>query len=239
MSAASCTLKTVLPALGLFLSSSALAAAPGGSLDDAAVNYGRPKVERRGGFAAGASNTASFIDMTGYPNEVGAIGDPALAEKTGPSFGLHSVFWMGGAIRDFFTVGIGVSSVAPYTSEYVASNVGIVLHLEAYPLYSLGRGYRDLGMTVDAGPGFGAMFTKDDLNKPKAMGGGMSFLSASAFWEPIRFWNFSAGPMVSLTHAFSQTMTTTQFGAGMRVVFYWDQPKKEESASAYPDSLRF
>lgn len=121
--------------------------------------------------------------MTGYPNEVGAIGDPSQAVQTGASFGMQSVFWFGGAIRDFVKVGIGAASVTPYTSDYIGSSVGIVLHLEGYPLYSLGRGFRDLGMSFDAGPGFGQLFSKDDLTTPKAMGGGMSFLSASAVWD--------------------------------------------------------
>lgn len=216
------------------LSSSVLAAAPGGSLDDAEVNYKAPPTERRGGFAIGSTTVASVVDIAGYPNDASALGDPDRLEATGPSFGYGSIFWLGGTIRDFVTVGAGLATATPLTSDYQGGNFAFVLHVEGFPLYGLGRGFRDLGVALDGGPSVGLLLAKDAApgDEPLAMGGGMSFVGVTTFYEPVRFWHFSLGPALSITHSFSQTMTANQFGLGLRFVFYGDQPEASSTATA-------
>lgn len=215
------------------------AAAPGGSLDDAEVNYKAPPTERRGGFAVGSTTVASIVDVAGYPNEAAALGDPDRLEATGPSFGYGSIFWLGGTIRDFLTVGAGIASATPLTSDYNGGAFGFVLHVEGFPLYALGRGFRDLGVAIDGGPSVGALFAKDAApsDEPLAMGGGMSFVGVTTFYEPVRFWHFSLGPALSITHTFSQTMTANQFGLGLRFVFYGDQPDEAPTSASGARSL--
>ncbi len=215
------------------LSPSTRAAAPGGSLDDAEVNYKAPATERRGGFAIGSTTIASVVDIAGYPNDAAALGDPDRLEATGPSFGYGSIFWLGGTIRDFVTVGAGLATATPLTSDYQGGNFAFVLHVEGFPLYGLGRGFRDLGVALDGGPSVGVLLAKDAAagDEPLAMGGGMSFVGVTTFYEPVRFWHFSFGPALSITHSFSQTMTANQFGLGVRFVFYGDQPEPSQGTA--------
>ena len=211
------------------------AAPPGGSNDDNLISYERPEIERRGGFAIGLTSGLSLVDFSGYPNRVSAIGDASQEEATGANLGSNFGFWVGGSPRDWITLGAGIASTATLGGDYTASNAAFVLHAEVFPLYSLGGTFRDLGLAVDGGPSFGAMYSsKDkDLENILADGGSMSFLSSTVFWEPIRFWHFSTGPAFVASHSFSQTLTVNQFALSWRIVFYGDQPK-DPPAGAQP-----
>lgn len=205
----------------------ASAAPPGGSNDDNLISYERPETERRGGFAIGMTTGLSLVDFSGYPNRVSAIGDAAQEERTGANLGSNFGFWVGGSPRDWITLGAGIASTGTLGGDYRASNAAFVLHAEVFPLYSLGGTFRDLGLSVDGGPSFGAMYASDDKDFENVLadGGSMSFLASTIFWEPIRFWHFSTGPAFVASHSFSQTLTVNQFALSWRIVFYGDQPK--------------
>jgi hypothetical protein len=223
-----------LVAVGLLVPAQALAVAPGSAPDSNEVNYAAPPTERRGGFAMGVQSGVSLVDFSGYPNEAGAIGDPAALAATGPSLGFGFTFWVGGAFRDFVAMGVGLTSTGPLGGDYLASNAGFVLHFEGYPLYALGSRFRDLGLSFDGGPGVGVMFDSQDTKgeTPLAMGGGMSFVGAGVFYEPVQFWQMSFGPALNFTTSFSQTMTVNQAMLGIRFSFYGDQPKEKSANDA-------
>lgn len=210
------------------------AAAPGGSTDDNLVSYDPGPTERRGGFAVGATSGLSLLHFAGYPNRAADIGDPEKLEDSGPVLGNGFNLWIGGALRDWLTIGLGIAGSSALTGNYQATAVGFVLHLEGYPFYALGNSFRDWGFAVDGGPGVAVMFAADDkeLANPLAEGGASSFLALGTFYEPFRFWHFSTGPSLTFSQTYSQTLTATQGMLGWRFVFYGDQPKQAPRAAA-------
>ncbi len=216
------------------LPSVAHAAAPGGSTDDNLVSYEPPATERRGGFAVGVTGGLSLVNFSGYPNRVTALGDPDQQVDTGAALGNTFGVWAGGAIRDWLTVGGGLAGTSTLGGDYVGSSAAFVLHVEGFPLWALGGGFRDLGLSVDGGLGVARIYAASDqkLENVLADAGLPSFVSTSVFYEPFRFWHFSTGPALTVSHTFSQTMTVSQGMLGWRFVFYADQPKKPAATAS-------
>ncbi|HSC85679.1 MAG TPA: hypothetical protein VLC09_00330 [Polyangiaceae bacterium] len=227
--------------VGVLASSSAWAAAPGGSSDDNLVSYPAPKTERRGGFAMGVTTGFALVDFSGYPNEAVAIGDPNRLAATGPALGSSFEIWLGGAIRDWLTAGVGLAATSALTGDYTAANAAFALHLEAFPLFYRGGEWRNLGLAVDGGIGTASMYDRDDtqLENILAYGGSSSFLTGTAFWEPFEFWQFSTGPSLTAGASFSQTLTATQLMLGWRFVFYGDQPRHTATKTAGSATVAF
>lgn len=212
-----------------------LAAAPGSgaTFDDSHVNYDPGPTERRGGFAMGVSQSFGFGVYSGYPLEVAALNDPNAKQTTGPALASQFNLWLGAALRDFLTVGVGVAIMSTQGAN-VGGDFALILHLEAYPFFYMGRFLRDFGLTFEGGLGVGGIVERKDVvstGEPLADGGAMSTVGVGALWEPLRFWHFSAGPVVNYVHGFSQTMNVNQGTLGFRFVFYGTQPKKKSAKS--------
>lgn len=205
------------------------AAAPGAgtTFEDNPINYVPPATQRRGGFALALNVGYGIGSYRGYPAEVAALGDPDQRVATGPALSTLVGLWLGGALRDWLTVGTGLS-LRGAMGEVIGSAPTVLFRVEAFPLFSLGGLYQDLGVGFDGGLGISALVDKDSPRDPLAEGGAMSSLALSVFWEPLRFWHFSAGPELSYMHAFSQTMTVDQATLGFRLALYGVQPKKKK-----------
>lgn len=219
--------------LTMLVSSLCLAVAPGGTNDDNLVNYEPPATTRRGGFAVGLTNSLGLASYRGYENTVVALADPRNEQTTGAELSSSFGLWLGGAVRDFLTLGLGFQSSSALTGDKPSFNPALLLHIEGYPLFFKGGAFRDLGVGLDAGLGTAVMFDQADteLKDPIAMGGSMSFLAFSAFWEPLQFWQFSAGPVLTYQHSFSQTFQINQGLLGFRMVFYGTQPREQRRSS--------
>jgi hypothetical protein len=98
----------------------------------------------------------------------------------------------------------------------------IGMHLEGFPLYSLGGLYRDLGISAEFGAGGGVVLDSDD--EETANGGSMSMVGAGVFFEPWQFWQMSTGPAVMYVHQFSRPLTVHAALLGWRLAFYSGQP---------------
>lgn len=234
--AARCLGKAALIAGLLFSTSPAFAAPPGqGALfDSSESNYDPGPPLRRGGFAAGFVQGFGVGNYQGYPLSIAALNDPDGEQSTGLAFTSTFGLWVGGSLRDWLTVGVGFFAMGA-SGEARGSDVAFMLHLETYPLFSLGGFYEDLGIGLDGGLGTAALAAKDDtkFEDPIAEGGSMSTLAISAFWEPLRFWHFSLGPQFMYTHSFSQTMHVNQGTLGIRMSVYGTQPQKKPTARAF------
>ncbi len=189
--------------------------------DGNTVSYQPPPAERRDGFTIGVMQHFGLVSVSGYPNRISAIGVPEYRSSTGAEFGQASGLWLGGALRDWFTAGVGVSSAATFSQEPAGVISAFVLHLEAFPAFALGGLYRDLGVALDVGTGFGATMRGDDT---EAEGGSLAYFGGTVFFEPLRFWHFSTGPSLTYSHQFSQTLSAHVVGLGWRFVFYGVQP---------------
>jgi hypothetical protein len=201
------------------------AAAPGGQDTPSMLTYQPPKVKRRDGFMVGVSLGAGLAGYAGYPNVAGQIGDPNYLSQSGPLFGYAVTFWGGGALRDWLTVGLGASIASAGAGSTQGGISSAILHLEVYPFFPWGGPYQDLGFAFDGGLGGGALL--QTASSPDPLGAGStSHVALTAFYEPLRFGPFSAGPTLTYAHDFSMTMQVSQATLGLRCTGYSHQPKK-------------
>lgn len=216
----------------------ARAAAPGSgtSYDDAASNYDPGPTLRRGGFFMGVEQAMGIGAYSGYPLDVAALNDPDAKQTTGPGFATQFDLWLGAAVRDFLSFGLGASLLSA-NGDQIGGGLAMLFRLEGYPLFYKGGLYRDLGLSFEGGVSVGAIVEREDgkAGDQVANGGAMSTIGAGVFWEPLRFWHFSAGPSCNYLYAYSQTMQVQQGTLGFRFVFYGNQPKKRSSTKK-PDT---
>lgn len=213
---------------------SAWASAPGDFDNDSNyVSYDPGPTLRRGGFALGLETGVGVAHYAGYPNEVSKLDDPTFRQSTGAGLGTELGLWLGGALRDWLTVGLGASLASVQGNGTVGSGFGLLFNVEAFPLFNRGKALRDLGLGFSGGVAFGVLFDENDttFTDPVANGGVMSRLSGTVFYEAFRFWHFSSGPRISYTHAFSQSLSIHQVVGGWRMAFYGVQPKNSERTS--------
>lgn|GEM_PF-892764 len=201
------------------------ATAPGGG-DSTYVNYPVAPAVRRDGFAMGVTTGFGWTGVTGFPNKVASLSDPS-AEVSVSGFGSSFSLWLGGALRDWLSFGLGISSGAAIGGAQLSSVPAAIVHVEAFPLFFQGGAFRDLGLSIEGGVGTGVILERDAPQnaEPLAAGGAMSFLGVAAFFEPLKLWHFSAGPSLSYSHAFSQSLSSHQVTLGFRVALYGVQPR--------------
>jgi hypothetical protein len=189
--------------------------------DSGGVSYEPPPPERRSGFAFGLGYGAGYGSSLGYPNKLGQIDNPDYEQNVG-GLAFASSIWLGGALRDWFTFGLGLSSRAVQEGDLQAQNGAFVVHLEGFPLWSLGGAFRDLGVFGEAGAGSAVIV--DPAKKVVANGGSMSVLGIGAFYEPWQLWHFSFGPGLTYHYEYSQSLASHVVSLGVRTVFYGGQP---------------
>jgi hypothetical protein len=173
--------------------------------------------QRRSDFTIGASAGFGLGTGLGYPNEVGQIDNPAYETSTGVGSNGGGTVWFGGALRDWFTFGLGVTYASITSGDAKLSGGGFVFRLEAFPLFSQGGGLQDLGLAGNFGIGTA---TIDKGGQERADGGSLSIVGLSAFHETWRLGRLTLGPMVEYTHTFSQTLSSHGAIAGVRIAFY-------------------
>lgn len=185
------------------------------------TNYA-PPVERRSGFSIGLGAGLGVGSFTGYPNEVEKIDNSEYRSSTGLAPASGYSIWLGGALRDWLTVAVGLFTSGGGNEETVGAAGAFGMHIEAFPLYGLGGAFRDLGLVSEFGAGGGAL--QDGDGEETANGGNMSFVGIGAFFEPWQFWQMSHGPMLMYKTQFSDTMNGNAVFGGWRLAFYWTQP---------------
>lgn len=193
-----------------------------GSNDGDAANYQRPPIERRGGFVVGAVPALTLAHFSGSLNEVDKLDDPAFHESA-TTFGFGVTGWIGVAVRDWFTFGVGHGLSSSLSSNPHGTSQAYLLRLEGFPAYSLGGAYRDLGVSGDFGVGSGVLSRDGD---DVADGGDMAHVGIGVFYEPLRLWKLSMGPSLTYSYDFSQALGVSTVSLGFRVVLYTSQPKE-------------
>jgi hypothetical protein len=200
------------------------AGGPGPSADPAAPPptappAAPPTAARRDGFTFGVAAGVGLASIAGYPNDATKIGLPAWHSATGvrPSTMLEG--WIGGAITDWFTVGVGVkASLLLATGSTTARAFGGVAHIEAFPLFSLGGPLRDLGVLVDAG--LGTATVTDGGGTKIVDGASTSIFGGGFFYEGLRAWKTAHGPFVMADYVWSDTASRPAFFVGWRSELY-------------------
>jgi hypothetical protein len=175
------------------------------------------KAERRSDFTIGGSFGLALGSAYGYPNEVDKIDDARYVADTGVALGSAFDVWLGGALRDWFTFGLGITGFGVEGKGQTLSGGGFVFRIETFPFYGEGEKLRDFG--AYAGFGLGSATIEED-GEETADGGAISIVNLGAFWEAWRFGKFGAGPVVDYRHVFSQSLSFYAATAGMRLAFY-------------------
>ena len=175
------------------------------------------KAERRSDFTLGLSVAPLFAGAYGYPNKAGKVGNDRYVADPGLGFGSIESVWLGGALRDWFTFGVGVTSLSYAKGGTTTSATGMIFRVETFPLWAYGGAWRDAGAYASFGIG-GAKLEKDGHSV--ADGGAVSIVAFGAFWEPVRFGIFSFGPTTEYTLISSRTATLYGASLGARLVLY-------------------
>lgn len=178
------------------------------------------KGKRRSDFMVGLDFGYGAGTLSGYPNDLAKIGRPRYETDTGVGVASSLGLWLGGAIQDWFSVGIGVSSGGVVGNGYTGGISAFLLHLDVYPLYGFGGPLRDLGVSANTGAGSGAVLDPHDDTELLVNGGMMSFVQGGPFWEGLHFSHFASGPFLEYRYLWSPSAESHALVAGMRLSFY-------------------
>jgi len=205
-----------------------------GSKPDKPPAWETAKSEHRGGFAMGFGVGAGVGASDGFPNEAAKIGRPRYHENGGTGFGLGSTIWVGGALADWLSFGLGFgysnifASTSPAASQPSTSTSSgapyATFHTDIYPLYGLGnrsstKVLRDLGAMFEFGLGFPkTLNTKNDATLID--GAGSSYIFGGICWEGLRVWKLRMGPYVGVHYMFSDSIRRPLGLAGFRLTLY-------------------
>jgi hypothetical protein len=175
---------------------------------------------RRSGFTAGIMGGMSFGTAVGYPNDFSKWDQPAYRSATS-GVGNGGTLYLGGALTDWFTFGIGFEGSTFGGSRNFSREWAILFHTEAFPLFSLGGIYRDLGVFVDIGTGMATVNRRSD-EAEYSTSGALSIGGVGVFWETWRLAgrHIALGPFLSGTFQSSDPLTRVFGLAGFRAAFY-------------------
>ena len=178
-------------------------------------DYGQHNT-RRSDFTAGVTVGMLVGSAAGYPNKIGQLDNPDYRASTS-AIGAGTMIWVGGAMKDWLTLGVGADFSRMKGGDMLASGGGALFRVEAYPLFYRGGPWRDLGFVGNFGLGGMGLAEGTDT---RANGGSMSLVGTGAFWEGLRAGHFAFGPGLEYQRLFSQSMHVDSAFVAFRVAVY-------------------
>ncbi len=178
-------------------------------------NYGQHNT-RRSDFTAGVTVGMLAGYAAGYPNKIGKLDNPEYRASTS-GIGAGTVIWVGGAMKDWLTLGVGAGFSRMQGGDMLASGGGALFRVEAYPLFYRGGFWRDLGFVGNFGIA-GMSLTQN--GESQADGGSMSLVGGGAFWEGLRAGHFAFGPALEYQRLFSQSLHMDSVLLSFRAAVY-------------------
>lgn len=175
--------------------------------------------ERRSGFMVGTALAGALGGASGYPNDANKVDREEFYTNTGISPGAAGMVWIGGAITDWISIGLGVTYGALFPSDQRVAGGSIELHVEAFPAWSLGGPWRELGAYVLTGAGLATVELAEGSD-PLVDTGGASRIGFGVFYEGIRVWQISMGPLAGGDVLWSPTGLRPMALLGWRTVLY-------------------
>lgn len=192
-----------------------------GAADDWSGDYGK-KAERRSDFVLGFSPGLVLGGTTGYPNEIDKIDQPDWKASSGFAAGFGFEAWLGGALTDWFTFGVGGGYFSGNGPSGNYSGGAFLIRVETYPLYSLGGTLRDLALFGNFGAG--SLTLEGDTGSGPTRARGESGLAsvggAGIAYELLRAKHFAVAPTAEYILFASEALHAHQALIGARVVFY-------------------
>lgn len=208
-------LTAILATLFGFLAVARVAKADVGDVES---NYDPGRAKRRSDVVVAASFGGALGAASGYPNELTKLNDPRYEADTGFAAGAGGSAFIGGALRDWLVFGIGVSSATVGGHGFRSAGTAFIFHVEGYPLFAYGGPFQDLGVFGEFGAG-GRSIQRDGASA--AEGGFLSVVSLGAVYEALHLGtHLSAGPVLQLSHQWSQSLTADVVVGGVRLAFY-------------------
>jgi hypothetical protein len=175
--------------------------------------------ERRSGFMVGISLAGALGGASGYPNDANKIDRDEYYTNTGVAFGGGGMVWIGGALTDWISVGLGVTYAALFPTDQLLTGGSVELHVEAFPAWALGGVWRELGVYVLTGAGLATLELAEGSD-PLVDTGAASRIGAGVFYEGIRAWQISMGPFVGGDLLWSPSALRPVALLGWRTVLY-------------------
>ena len=208
------------------LAAAALLAAPAaaaaeGDAGDWSGGYGESGTVRSD-FAGGASLGLVTGRSVGYPNHAGRIGNPAYRANTGFGLGSQYAFWVGGAIKDWFVLGVGISNGNVSANHLTGYSTGFFTRVEVYPLFYRGGIFQDLAVQANFGIA-GAAIHHGSVKV--ADGGALSLVGLGLAYETWHLYHFALGPTLEYRHLFSESLHEDIGVLSLRFVYY-SRPSK-------------
>lgn len=174
---------------------------------------------RRSGFTVGTAIGGGLASIVGFPNDAKKIGYAPYYTATGPRPSPVFELWIGGALTDWFTFGLGFTGGSLFlTGDNKASAGAGLFHIEAFPLFYVSEKLRDLGVMLDVGTGAASVKSKADVKLVDSSAA--SLLGGGVFWEPARFWRIRGGPFLMGNYVWSDTARRPGIFAGWRMSLY-------------------
>jgi hypothetical protein len=192
-------------------------APPVHAADGDAAGLAAAPAERRSGFSFGIAGGLLTSSARGYPNDVDKIDVRQYEARSGLGVSTGGAFWIGGALADWLSVGVGVVGGSSQRDGKRSGGGAFNVRIETFPLFYRAGPLRDLGVLFTAGTGG---YTIQRGKEKLAEGAGTSAVGLGAFYEPWRFWQLSFGPQLEYNYQFSDSMSAHTFVLGMRTVFY-------------------
>jgi hypothetical protein len=174
----------------------------------------------RSGFVVGIALGTGVTAFSGYPNDSRKIGLASHYTETGASIGGTFALWFGGALSDWFTFGVGFTggSMSLLTDQKAASG-GLIFRVDAYPLFPMGKRWRDVGVIFEAGTG-SATVTPKDSEKKLIDSGSASLIGGGPFYEGFKLWKLKGGPFVQGSYIWSDSVRRPALFFGWRTSLY-------------------
>ncbi len=211
-----CSVFAVALLAALFAATPAFAQANDGNDWDGGF---KQKGERRSDLVLGFSPGLVLGLASGYPNEIDKIDEPAFKAESGLAAGFGFEAWLGGALTDWFTFGVGGGYFGGNGSKGSTSGGAFLVRVETFPLFSLGGHLRDVAIFANFGAGSLKLEGEGDPGKD----GDAGLASIGGFgvaYELARVGHFAFAPSAEYLLIASPSLSAHQLLLGARVVFY-------------------
>ncbi|HTJ83405.1 MAG TPA: hypothetical protein VL400_16915 [Polyangiaceae bacterium] len=186
---------------------------------DAPPAWETAKWERRGGFGIGLTLGLGVGAANGFPNDSKKIGRERYYTESGLGFATGSSLWLGGALADWLSFGIGGGFSQIMNGENTSRAPLLVFHTDVYPVYWLGDAWRDAGVMLQAG--FGFPTTVDDATDETLIdGAGSSYIFVGGFWDGIKAWQLHMGPFGGVHYMWSDSVRRPLALVGFRMTLF-------------------
>ncbi len=176
-----------------------------------------PKAQRRSNVVIGLRIAPGVGWARGYPNEASKLDDARYLANTHASFATDDGFYVGGALRDWFTFAISLEGINVQRNSLKAAGGAYTLRTEIYPAWTLGGPWRDLGVAMDFGIG-GMKITQNGVSV--ADGGAIGIAGLEVFHESARWKGFAFGPVLGYRQLFSPSFNGNILYFGLHAAFY-------------------